>query len=202
MKTFLFILILFFSLPAAASDGVPHSVQKAEDYLQSLETAKARFVLTGGDGAQYTGTFYLNRPGKLRFEYDEPLEDFIVADGLFIYFYDAELGEQSNAPIGQTLADFLLRKDLELSGDIIVRDVRRGGGLLQIEMVHSDDPESGSITLGFKENPMEIKKWRVTDAAGGLVEIELFGLETGLELDSDLFIYRDPDAIAGQSFNE
>ncbi len=66
---------------------------------KGLKTVKARFVQTAPDGGQTRGTFYLNRPGKLRFQYDPPLKDFVVADGLFIYFYDGELEQQSNAPI-------------------------------------------------------------------------------------------------------
>lgn len=192
MKRF-FILALafaFLSFPAAA--GQPPSVKKAEDYLRTLGTAQARFLQTAPDGSQYIGTFYLNRPGKLRFEYDDPVKDFVVADGFFIYFYDAELGEQTNAPIGQTLADFLLRTDLKLSGDVTVKDVERKGGLLQITLAQTADPGAGALTLGFDENPFALKKWRVTDPQGAVTEVELFQMQTGVKLDGSLFAYRDP----------
>lgn len=192
--------IAFAAMPVAAAAPEPQtskedfapSVRAAEKYLQSLSTAKARFLLTAADGTQQIGTFYLNRPGKLRFQYDPPLQDFIVADGLLIYFYDAQLGEQSNAPIGQTLADFLLRGDISLSGDVTVTRVMRGGGLLQITLVQTKDPGAGSMTLGFEENPMRLKKWRVVDPQGSTVEVELFQLQTDVKLDSDLFVYHDP----------
>ncbi|HEY8189122.1 MAG TPA: outer membrane lipoprotein carrier protein LolA [Micavibrio sp.] len=177
--------------PAAEAANSPE-VRNAEAWLQSLTTAQARFLLTAADGSQQIGTFYLSRPGRLRFEYDPPAKDFIVADGLLIYFYDAQLGEQSNAPIGQTLADFLLRRDIGFSRDIRVEKVMRGGGLLQITLVQSDDPGAGSMTLGFSENPLQLKKWRVVDAQGQTVEVELFQLQSGIKLDPSLFIYRDP----------
>lgn len=193
---FLFLsLVLFPAAPYLAADGTaPPSVLQAETYLRALGTAKARFLQTAPDGAQLTGTFYLSRPGKLRFEYDPPVKDFVVADGIFIYFYDSQMGEQSNAPIGQTLADFLLQGDLRLSGDVTVTDVRRGDGLLQVTMTQTADPSAGSLVLGFGENPLALKKWRVIDAAGAVTEIELFQLETGMELDGGLFVYRDPGA--------
>lgn len=194
MRKFLVIFALLFVLcaPAAADNKMPPSVRGAEEYLDALGTAKARFLQTASDGSQFIGTFYLNRPGKLRFEYDPPVRDFVVADGIFIYFYDSELQEQSNAPIGQTLADFLLRSDLKLSGDVTVADVKRDGGLLQITLTQTEDPGAGSLTLGFEEDPMKLKKWRVVDPQGAVTEVELFQLETNVDLDGKLFVYADP----------
>lgn len=168
-------------------------VRQAQTYLQSLTTARARFIQTAPDGVQTTGIFYLNRPGKLRFQYDPPSKDFVVADGFFIYFYDGQAGEQTNAPIGQTLADFLLRTDLKLSGDLEVTNLRRGGGLLQLSISQSADPGAGTLILGFTENPLALKKWRVIDGQGLITEVELSDLETGVSLASDLFAYRDPN---------
>ena len=191
LMTFLAVFILSLPLYAATEDKAP-SVARAEDYLRDLTTARARFLQTAHDGSQLIGTFYLSRPGKLRFEYDDPVEDFIVADGFFIYFYDAALGEQTNAPIGQTLADFLLRSDLRLDGDITVQKIHRDGGLLQITLTQTTDPAAGSLTLGFTEEPLALKKWRVTDAMGLITEIELFQLETAIELPGNLFAYHNP----------
>jgi outer membrane lipoprotein-sorting protein len=201
MRNFLKILLMCAVLAAipglaaaAPKDNRPPSVIKAESWLQNLGTARARFLQTTQDGKTALGTFYLSRPGKLRFEYDPPVKDFIVADGFFIYFYDSELGEQSNAPIGQTLADFLLRDDLRLKDDITVRDVRRNGGLLLITLAQTSDESAGTLTLGFEENPFALKKWMVTDATGQTTQIELFKLETGIELPGSLFGYADPEA--------
>ena len=115
-----------------------------------------------------------------------------MADGLFIYFYDSEMEQQSNAPIGQTLADFILRKDLKLSGDVTVQKVARVNGMIQILMTQTDDAGAGTLTLGFTEKPYQLKKWRVVDGAGGITEVELFDLKTGMDLPNSLFVYHDP----------
>ena len=192
----LFLALMFLAAPAfAATEEVKNPeelVQQAEEYLNTLTTAQARFVQTTHDGTQLVGTFYLSRPGKLRFEYDPPIQDFVVADGFFIYFYDAQLGEQSNAPIGQTLADFLLRPELKLSGDLTMTNIKRGGGLLQSELSQTADPEAGSLTLGFSEDPLTLKKWRVIDGQGLITEVELFYLKTGVKHPAKLFVYEDP----------
>ena len=191
MKQFLLALaaLIFVSAPAHADNSA--AVQKAETYLRGLTTAKADFIQRSTLGGMLTGTFYLDRPGRLRFVYNE-VKDFIVADGYFIYFYDSELGEQTNAPIGQTLADFLLREDLKLSGDLKVTEVYDRGGFTHLTFVQSDDPGAGSVELVFSDIPYQLRKWIVTDAQGAITEIELKNMERDLELDNSLFGYIDP----------
>lgn len=200
MKLFrlLFVCCLF-AVPAYAGDA--EDIRQAEEYLQSLGQAQARFIQIAPDGSELTGTFYLSRPGRLLFQYDPPVKDFVVADGTFIYFYDAELGEQSNAPIGQTLADFILRDNLTLSGELSVKEVSRAGGLLQIEMIQTADPNSGSLRLGFSTNPFVLKKWRVTDAQGAITEVLLENLRTDVALNREMFYYHDPKKQGGPRYN-
>ena len=193
-----FVALFFVASNVVAQDVKPASaedIERAESYLQDLKSAQARFVQTAHDGTQFVGTFYLQRPGKLRFEYDPPLDNFVVADGLFIYFYDAALEEQTNAPIRSTLANFFLRKDFSLSDDLVVQDAKIAGGLLQIEVVQADEPNAGKIIFAFSQGPFMLKKWRVIDAQGLITEIELFHLKNGVEHDQDLFVFVDPNKL-------
>lgn len=211
LRIFIFALAMFFvgaGLPKAAmaKDGGKVSdadLAKVESYLQNLKTAQARFVQTTHNGEQLSGTFYLKRPGKLRFEYDPPVKNFVVADGVFIYFYDGVLEEQTNAPIGTTLADFFLRKEFSLSEGLTVKDAKRASDLLQVQVVQSDDPEGGSLSFAFSEKPLELKKWRVIDGQGMITEVELFYLKQDMDLDSKLFVYVDPANKGGKKkYNE
>ncbi len=202
----LFVVFFFFSAPVSAQEKArivdPDMIGKAETYLHDLKTAQARFVQTTHTGAQLSGTFYMQRPGKLRFEYDE-VDDFVIADGLFIHFYDSMLEEHTNAPIRSTLAHFFLRKDFSLTDDLIVKDARYGGGLLLLQVVKADEPAAGSITFGFSEDPFELRKWRVKDAQGQITEVELFHLKTGMKHDPKLFIFKDPNQKSrNSSYNE
>lgn len=194
--------ILFCSSPVFAQDAAPQDanqdinndpeIDRAEKYLQNLHTAKADFIQTSSLGSRLSGKFYLDRPGKLRFDYNE-VKDFIVADGLFVYFYDSQLGSQSNAPIGQTLADFLLRDDLSLRGDLQVTRVYKKDGFISIDVVQKDDIAAGDVELIFTEVPYELSRWRVTDAQGETTEVTLKNMETGVKFDDGtLFAYHDP----------
>jgi len=194
-------LILFLCISTTAFAETKEA-QSIERYLNNLKTLQSRFVQTSHDGRQLSGTFYLNRPGKLRFEYDLPLKDFIVADGTFIYFYDGELEQQSNTTIGNSLASFLLRKNVKLSGDIVVTDIKKKAGLLQVTLSQSDDLDAGSLLLGFTPSPLQLKKWRVTDSQGYITEVELSEVKRGIRLDKKLFRYIDPNKKSDNYFND
>jgi outer membrane lipoprotein-sorting protein len=214
LRPLVFALAVLVGVPAlaAAPDQVPADLtttetntldaaamtREAEDYFRSLKTAKARFVQTAPDGTQRVGTFYLNRPGKLRFEYDAPVKDMVVADGLQLFFYDGELKQTSSAPVGQTLADFLLRKDIKLSGDIRVMGVQDAAGLKQIILTQTADPGAGTMTIGFRDGPFGLKKWRITDGTGSITEVELFDVQENIALPGSLFVYRDPQHPKGR----
>lgn len=192
MRTLLITLFLLFCAAPSLADQASDT-QAVEEYLNGIHTLKSRFTQTDNDGNQITGDFHLMRPGRMRFQYDPPVQDFIVADGLFIYYYDAELKQQSNAPIGKSLADFFLRKNLTLSGDVEISQIQRGGGLLQVTLAQAKDPLAGSLTLGFTEKPLKLRKWRVVDGQGAITEVALDQIETGIDLKSSLFKYYDPE---------
>ncbi len=194
MKHMLLALLAGFfvwSSPASAQVQDPE-IKKAETYLQGLGTATADFIQTSSLGSRLSGKFYLDRPGKLRFDYNE-VKDFIVADGVFVYFYDSQLGSQSNAPIGQTLADFLLREDLSLSDELMVTQLFKKNGFISITVVQKDEPAAGQVELIFSEVPYALSRWRVTDAQGETTEVILKNLKTGMTFeDGNLFGYHDP----------
>lgn len=192
MKKLLMIAVLvLLAFPVWAENSMP-DVASIENYLNGITTLSARFTQTSSDGSSLPGNFLLKRPGRMRFQYDAPIEDFIVADGLLVYRYDAEMKQQSSVPISKSLADFFLRPNLRLSGDINVTGMFRKDGMLQLTLVQAKEPEAGKLTLLFFENPLQIAGWRVDDAQGITTMIQLTEVKTDLNLKNDLFRYYDP----------
>ncbi len=188
-------LALLMLLPAAsafADAGDQALLQSVESYLNGITTLRARFVQTANDGSQASGDFLLKRPGRMRFQYDKPVTDFIVADGSMIYYYDGKMKQQSSAPISKSLADFFLRRQLNLSGDLRVSDVRKSHGQIDMTVVQAKDPLSGSLTLMFSEKPLELKAWRIVDPQGLVTTVTLSNTVLGLKLDNKYFHYYDP----------
>ncbi len=164
-------------------------VQRVEDYLEALTTVQARFVQHSQAGGFAQGTFYLSRPGRMRIEYDPPIPFLYVADGFWLTFWDDELKQRTDVPLGSTLADFLIREDVSLSGDVTVRDVRRSAqfGEVELDLIQTDDPGAGMLTLVFAEQPMAFKRWTVLDAQGLFTEVTLNDPTYGIDLDRSLF---------------
>ena len=193
MRIIMLALFLLAALPAQAAQK--DDIAAVEAYLKNLKTLQARFTQTSG-GQTVRGDFMLKRPGRMRFQYDAPLEDFIVADGLFIYYYDGQMKQQSNTLISKSLADFFLREDLTLSGDVRVTNVRRANSLLQVTLEEASEDSAGALTLFLTEKPMQLKKWRILDAQGTVTEVALSDIKTNVTFARGLFKYFDPEAGA------
>jgi outer membrane lipoprotein-sorting protein len=169
-------------------------IQRAEDYLNSVTTLKARFLQISGNGNQAEGTAYLSRPGRMRLQYDPPSPMLVVADGTFLIVHDKELGEPSYIPLGSTPAGVLVRENVRLDGkDLTVTRVVRLPGVLNISLVETDEPGQGELTLVFSESPFALRQWRVVDAQGTTTTVSLYESQTGLRLDPKLFEFKDPN---------
>ena len=185
--------------PVRAAAPAPHltaaqqaDVRQVEDYLNSVKTLKANFLQVNDDGSIAQGVFYLSRPGRMRLNYTTPNKNFVVADGVFVYYWDDQLKQQTNAPIGSTLADIILRDHLKLAGDVTVTKVEHADGVIRVTVVETKDPAKGSITLIFEDHPLSLRKWRVVDGQGSVTEVSLENVETGIKLASNLFYYFPP----------
>jgi outer membrane lipoprotein-sorting protein len=100
--------------------------------------------------------------------------------------------QQSSIPISRSLADFFLRRELSLSGDISVSDIQRKDDFVEVSLVQAKDPLAGSLVLIFTEQPLQIRKWRIVDAQGLTTEVELSDAEFGVPLGNEIFHYYDP----------
>lgn len=181
--------LTLFSVTAHAAD--PRVVQ-AEAYLQQLKTAKADFQIITPDGTLRQGTFYLKRPGRLRFEYANAPYDLIVADGTLINLYDATTKQAQSAPIAATLANFFLRKNMKLSGDLKVTHVEEDAEYVHITLVQAKDSDSGNLTLSFGKSPFLLRGWRVAEYTGNVTRVRLRNLQQNIDLPANLFVYKDP----------
>lgn len=196
---------LFFASPALAQTTLKgaeraKAIQQVETYLNGITTMKADFVETHSDSTRHNGIFYLSRPGRLRFAYAPPNGDYIVADGLLVHYWDNEIKNYSNAPIGSTLADFLLRKKIKLAGDLKVINVKTtpDNGLL-LSLSQTADPQAGQLDLVFDANPMRLKRWRVVDGTGTMTEVSLYNAQPNVKIDARQFVFKTPKGFESEA---
>ena len=106
--------------PAALNEPLSERqiVERANAYFNGMSTLTGDFVQTGGDGRRLTGKLYLQRPGRIRFEYDAPATIEVIADGSSVAVRDSKLVTQDLYAISQTPLKFLLRDHIDLGQDI------------------------------------------------------------------------------------
>lgn len=185
--------LLVAAAPALAlSDADKADVQRIEQYLNRMDTVRARFFQRSSDNTFAEGNLYLWRPGRMRIEYDPPTPILIVADGTFLIYFDKSLEQVSYLGLDATPAGILLRETVSFSGDLEVTAFERGAGVLRVTVVQAKDPLAGSITMVFADDPLILRKWTVTDAQGVITEVSLLGARFGVELDPELFRFKDP----------
>ena len=177
--------------PVALSPDQSAAIRRAVRYLNDISTLKARFIQISSSGAYAEGDVIIQRPGKMRFEYDPPHPVLIIANGLSLLFYDREIKQASFLPLWETPLWFLIRKEVTLSEGIVVSAVEQSPGALRITITDKDLSETGSVTLVFSDRPLALKKWEITDAQGILTQVSLINPRYGIEVDPLAFDYRD-----------
>ena len=177
--------------PVALSPDQSAAVRRAVRYLNDISTLTARFIQISSNGAYAEGDVIIQRPGKMRFEYDPPHPVLIIANGLSLLFYDREIKQASFLPLWETPLWFLIRKEVTLSEDIVVSAVEQSPGALRITITDKDLSETGSVTLVFSDRPLALKKWEITDAQGILTQVSLINPRYGIEVDPLAFDYSE-----------
>ncbi|MBB2155415.1 outer membrane lipoprotein carrier protein LolA [Gluconacetobacter diazotrophicus] len=154
-------------------------VQRVQDYLNGVTTLEAQFQQLAPDGKRTTGTAWLSRPGRMRFEYDKPSPLLLVANHGQVVFNDSQLGQTTTLPLDKTPLGLLLRPGLQLSGDVTVTGFTHSNGLVQVTLVRTASPADGSLTLVFHDSPMSLRSWSVVDAQGQETRVDLYNIRLG-----------------------
>jgi outer membrane lipoprotein-sorting protein len=162
-------------------------VVRVEQYMDGIITLQAKFQQVDPDGKISRGKIYLRKPGRLRVEYDPPVPILVVADGGLLSYYDKELDQLNQVPLRQSPAWFLLRQPMDLSKGVTVSQIDRSQSGLQVHVFQTDEPDAGSVSLIFTDNPLELTHWTVTDANNQQVSTGLYDVQMGIDLPAELF---------------
>lgn len=163
-------------------------VDRANAYFTNLGTLVADFTQVGGDGRRIGGTLYLQRPGKVRFEYDPPATLEVIADGSSVAVRDRKLATQDLYSISQTPLKFLLREQVNLGQDIAITGITSETDGVRINLEdHSTLGGTSRITLFFDPNVETLNQWRIVDPQGFQTVVVLNKAERGRRIDQSLF---------------
>jgi len=163
-------------------------VNELNAYLNSLITARAPFTQESADGSTATGTFYLQKPGKMRFEYDPPSPALLVADGNVLAIFDKKSNRgPQRYPQSSTPLSLLSRSDIDIRRSRFVQQLEAGRTQIHLTLFDPENPRNGSIKMIFDRNPMALVEWIIVDGSGLKSVIRLGRLTTNISLNSALF---------------
>jgi outer membrane lipoprotein-sorting protein len=161
---------------------------KVSSYLSSLQTLVGNFVQVGPDGSKTKGDFYIQKPGKVRFEYDEPSPINIIADGSSVAVRDRKLATQDIYPLSQTPLRYLLSDRIDLMKDTNVVSVTADDVFISVTIEEKQALIGTSrlmLMIGAKDG--QLKQWTVTDPQGYDTTVAVYNLDTNKKVDPGLF---------------
>jgi outer membrane lipoprotein-sorting protein len=183
--------------PRALSPEERALVDKATAYIQTLGSAKGRFIQTDARGTQTQGSIWLQRPGKARFAYDGPNGLLVVSNGNNVNIFDSRLKTFESYPLSRTPLALLLAREVRLDRGVTITGVRKLADGFTITAVDAKRQTLGRISLDFSNAP-ELTGWTVTDVKGGETRVRLVDFDKTSGLDPKLFVLTDPRRRIGK----
>src|SRR5437762_1257061 len=161
---------------------------RVSSYLSSLQTLVGNFVQVGPDGSKTKGDFYIQKPGKVHFEYDAPSPIAIIADGSSLAVRDRKLATQDIYPLSQTPLRFLLSDRIDLLKDTNVVNVTADDVFISVTIEEKQALIGTSrlmLMVGAKDG--QLKQWTVTDPQGYDTTVAVYNLDSSRKVDPGLF---------------
>jgi outer membrane lipoprotein-sorting protein len=158
-------------------------------YLSSVQTMVGNFVQVGPDGGKTQGTFYIQKPGKVRFEYNPPTPIDIIADGSSVVVRDRNLATQDLYPLSQTPLRYLLADRIDILRDTDVISVTSDDTFVTVVIEEKQLVVGTSrLMIMLDAKDLALKQWTVTDPQGLDTTVAVFNLDATKKPDPNLFV--------------
>lgn len=173
----------------AAPATQEEAIERLNAYLNSFTTLQGNFIQFAANGRRMEGRIYIQRPGKMRFDYEPPVTTEIIADGTSVAVRDKRLATQDVYSIGQTPLKFLVRERMDLAREGTIKGASIDGDLLSVRLEDRTTLGGTSkITLKFDLVANELRQWIVVDPQGYETAISLYNLDTRRRPDPKYFV--------------
>ena len=175
-----------FRLLAHAQAAVPATAQKIADHFSSVKSMTGEFVQFGPKGEQTGGKFYLERPGKIRFNYDGSSNFQVISDGQSVVILNKKMRTSDLYPLSKTPLKLLLAERIDLSGDK-VKGLKEEDDLTTIKLADKSVFGNSTITMMFDPKTYELRQWTITDAQGKDTTVMIFNVKEGVSFAANTF---------------
>jgi outer membrane lipoprotein-sorting protein len=172
---------------AGMAQGAGSAAQKIADHFSSVKTMMGEFVQFGPRGEQTGGKFYIERPGKLRFNFEDPSPIRVIADSKNVAIGNMKLKTWDLYPLSKTPLTLLLADKIDL-GNQMVRDVREESDLTTIVLGNKTVFGDSTITMMFDSKTYDLRQWTITDAQKKDTSVMIYNVQNGVNLDNKVFV--------------
>lgn len=179
------LLAAMLPLDFAKAEGT-ETAQKIADHFSSVKNMAGEFVQFGPRGEQTGGKFYLSRPGKIRFNFEEPSPMRVISDGKSVVIGNRKLKTWDIYPLSKTPLALLLSEKIDLGGKT-VREVKEEPDLITIKLGDKSLFADSTITMMFDPKTLELRQWTITDQQGKDTSVMIFNVQTDVKLDDNVF---------------
>nr|WP_235911855.1 outer membrane lipoprotein carrier protein LolA [Mesorhizobium xinjiangense] len=162
------------------------AAQKIANHFSNVRTMMGEFVQFGPRGEQTGGKFYIERPGKIRFNYEEPSGFRVIADGTSVVLNNQKLRTWDLYPLSKTPLKLLLDDHIDLSSNK-VSEVRQEADLTTIKLHDRSVFGNSTIRMMFDPKTYELRQWTITDAKGQDTTVMIFNVKQGVTFDPSVF---------------
>jgi outer membrane lipoprotein-sorting protein len=178
---------------AKARTGAPatqeEAIERLNAYLNSFSSLQGNFIQFAANGRRLEGRIYIQRPGKMRFEYEPPVTTEVIADGTSVAVRDRRLATQDIYSIGQTPLKFLVRERMDLAREGTLTGASIDGDILSVRIEdRSTLGGTSKITLKYDLVANELRQWIVIDPQGYETSVALYNLDTQRRPDPKKFV--------------
>jgi outer membrane lipoprotein-sorting protein len=163
-------------------------IRKVTAYFNQMTEIKGLFVQTSADNKRARGKFYVQRPGRFRFDYSPPSRLVILSDGQYMAIQDLDLKTDDRVELDRTPFRVLLRKDVDLLRDANILEVKEVDDVIVLALQDKSPDTPGRIKLFLAKSPnLELREWVTTDSQGLDTRVELTEVTKAEALDPALF---------------
>lgn len=164
------------------------AMERINAYFNGITNLQGTFEQVDSNNKHATGRFYVQRPGKLRFDYAAPSTLRIVADGHFLAIEDSDLKTIEKYPLESTPFRLLLGDGVDLNRDARIVGVEQQAGSLAVTLEDKSGDATGQIKLNFSTEPeLKLKQWVITDAQGLATSVTIDDVIPGRKVAADFF---------------
>ena len=206
MKSFFIKLLLILAVVSVNASATDKKKSTGEVYLEKFlvntQTLEADFQQTlrthDGEVLQQTeGKFYLDRPGKFRWNYQSPYEQIIVSDGQRIWIYDVELQQVTvqKQTAGLPATPMALLEDsskLYQSFNVFPLDEQNGVYRLKLQS-KTKESDFAEIVVGLDAKGLRFMQ--LHDQFEQVTDIVFSGISTNIKLSKELFEFVPPEGV-------